>query len=76
MNPETLNWANFGLGGVLAGVVFYFYRQAHHRLEQLQDQTLKALQENTKALTELRDAVTRLREVADLDRIMAGGNGR
>jgi hypothetical protein len=47
------DWAGLGIGGILAGVMFWFYRQDRLASEARAAEATKALIENTKALTEL-----------------------
>lgn len=45
--------AEFGVGGVIGGLIFFFYRQDHKQLVELHVQTTKALTENTATIAGL-----------------------
>lgn len=54
---EVPGWASLGVGGVLAGGMFYFYRQdrkgSEEKLSELSKDFRGIVQENTKAITKL-----------------------
>jgi hypothetical protein len=67
MNEELTKWfASLGIGGIIAAILFVFYRKdvrMYHNLWMGQSKILAELiKENTAAFIELRDCVQQLRE--------------
>lgn len=51
---NEIQWfASLGVGGILAGMMFCFYRKDHRALEALTADFREIVQENTKAITRL-----------------------
>lgn len=50
--------ANFGIGGILAGIMFYFYRQDRQKSEALAQNFKEIITNNTQAMTKLESAIT------------------
>lgn len=61
--PDISSWTSLGIGGVLAGVMFYFYRRDREASEKRFDELAKdfraIIQSNTEAMTALREAIKR-----------------
>ncbi len=75
LDPGFLQWGALGIGGVLAGVIFYFYREdrkasedrlqkmheaCEARLNAITDDFRLIVQENTAASQKLTDLITLL----------------
>jgi hypothetical protein len=58
---DVPNWAPLGVGGVLAGVMFYFYRQDRLESEKRMGEIIKdfrgIIEANTAAMTGLQKAI-------------------
>ena len=59
---EEIKWfASLGVGGILAGVMFFFYRQdrtaSEARLAKIGDDFLEIVTGNTTAMVELTEAI-------------------
>ena len=66
VDPGILHWdgfASLGVGGVLAGMMFFFYRQdrkaSEERHERLTLDHRSMIQENTQAMTRLCETIER-----------------
>ena len=53
MDPNTLNWASLGVGGILAAIMWYSSREDRKDLREMQQATTAALVANTAALEKL-----------------------
>jgi hypothetical protein len=81
MDSEVVKWfASLGVGGVLAGILFFFYRKdVRFYMEQWKgytDKLIEVVTENTRANTELRDAVRALHKRLDADEARTRIEGR
>lgn len=59
MDPATLNWASLGVGGILAGVMWWTSREDRKDLREMQKTTTTALIANTAALEKLSGLIDR-----------------
>ena len=59
MNPDTLNWASLGVGGILAGVMWWSSREDRKDLREMNKTTTDALVKNTGALEKLSSLIDR-----------------
>lgn len=59
MDPATLNWASLGVGGILAGVMWWSSREDRKDLREMQKTTTEALVKNTSALEKLSGLIDR-----------------
>jgi len=61
--PDLSPFAGLGVGGILAGVMFYFYRQdrkhSEERFAALGSEFREIVQANTAAIVSLKDALNR-----------------
>ena len=73
MDQEFLKWlATLGVGGVLAGIMFFYYRKDVAQYTNLwkgqSEALLEVVKENTKVITQLIEAVDALHRRLDRDR--------
>lgn len=57
--PESQGstWAQLGIGGVLSGVMFYFYRQDRKITERLTEEVIAAIRNNSSAVAAMTEIV-------------------